>query len=390
MEGRVVRGALVCVTLGILLMPARVFATEAERTLDACMTAADDKDWELAIEQCTDALRSNASSPVDMATALVNRCAAYSMRDDVDHAKHDCEAAISLDPKRASAHTNLGRLYHLAGDEDQAIWHFDAAIRLAPDLAVAYNNRAESYWAKGDISKAMADYDTAIRLDPTDATAFTNRGVSYLDSGDRSRAVADFSASLRLRPHDVETLEARGRTYFDLREFDKALADFELALRLQPQNAGLLVGRAVVEFAQGKFAAAARDLSRAADADPDNRENVYVVLWYATARARAGADLAAELAPRAARFRSVEWPGPIVSRLLGEVDDEAVLAAISSADTPENRQRRCVASFFLGEVSLLHGDEEHAVTFFRAAAETGILTRAECTAARVELDRLKS
>jgi lipoprotein NlpI len=232
----------------------------------------------------------------------------------------------------------------------------------------------------------LADYNAAILRDPGYAEAFTNRGEVHHNNGDFRRALADLSESLRLRPNDIKTLSNRGLTYRDIGEFDSAVADFDQALRLLPDDAGLLAKRGTVHFAEGKFAAAARDFDRVLAADP---HQVYLVFWYGMARARAGADLAAALAPHAARFENLGWPRPLFRRLLGEVDDQAVLAAIPQDDPSLTRKGQCVASFLLGELYLLRNDAERAAAFFSAADKTGVMNVGECAVARLELSRLK-
>ncbi len=79
----------------------------------------------------------------------------------------DCNEAIRLDPKYASAYSIRGSEYHRKGELDKAMEDCNAAIRFDAKLASAYLARGHCYEGKNKLYAALADYQEAIRIDPT-------------------------------------------------------------------------------------------------------------------------------------------------------------------------------------------------------------------------------
>ena len=78
------------------------------------------------------------------------------------------------------------------GDYQGAIADCNEAIELDPKNATAYNNRG---YAKGklvDYQGAIADYNKAIELEPKDAAAYNNRGRAKRELGDYQGACLDW------------------------------------------------------------------------------------------------------------------------------------------------------------------------------------------------------
>ena len=86
---------------------------------------------------------------------------------------------LSLDPRSALAHNNLGNALRDKGDLDGAIAEYREAIRLDPRFANAHCNLGNALSDKGDLDGAIAEYREAIRLDPKHVRAHNNLGTAF-------------------------------------------------------------------------------------------------------------------------------------------------------------------------------------------------------------------
>ena len=74
---------------------------------------------------------------------------------------------------------------------------------------------------------------------------------------------------------------------------------------------------------------------------------------------------------------------------LGRIGPEAVAAMGAASATKAEREKRCEATFFVGQHHLLHGDRQKAAEYFRAAIATDITYFDEYKGAKAELAQLE-
>jgi lipoprotein NlpI len=358
----------------------------------------------------------------DYALAFYNRGNACASRGDYDRAIQDFDQAIRLKPDFVEAFTNQGLTYDNKGDHDRAIQDFDQAIRLKPDLAEAFYNRGRAYNHKADYDRAIQDYDQAIRLKPNDADAFTNRGNAYIDKGDHDRAIQDFDQAIRLKPDLAEAFYNRGRAYGRKGDYDRAIQDYDEAIRLKPDDADAFTNRGRAYDDKGDYESAVQDYDQAIRLKPDyagtillprrgldrfylaqftaaqedftlllrnDRTDQYLAIWLYLARARKGQDGSGEMGKNAATLKLTTWPGPVINFYLGKITSSALLQAAHDADPKKDKEQHCEVNFYLGEGSLLRGQQEDAIRYFRDSVATGVTTFPEYMGAKAELKRMQ-
>jgi len=81
----------------------------------------------------------------------------YDCEDLCNLAIEDCNAAIRVDPKRATVWSNKADAYAEKGDHIEALKNYDEAIRLAPKDSGHYWARSRTHTALGNTSEAAAD-----------------------------------------------------------------------------------------------------------------------------------------------------------------------------------------------------------------------------------------
>ena len=96
-----------------------------------------------------------------------------------------------------------GCLWAVKQELDKAITDFDAAIRLDPKSALTFCSRGTALCLKGELDRAIIDFDEAIRLDPKLAAVYVSRGYAREKKGDLVQAsptmTGRFSSTRRTR-----------------------------------------------------------------------------------------------------------------------------------------------------------------------------------------------
>ncbi|CAN5258010.1 hypothetical protein BH10ACI1_BH10ACI1_23250 [soil metagenome] len=198
--------------------------------------AYDEKDYEKAIANYTQAIRLNSQS----ADTYYNRALAYYDSEDYEKAIADYTKSIQLKPG-ADAYNNRGLAYELNGNYKLAADDYRTALRIQPGYALAKtnlarveststttntgggggagdgNNRttttttttnnaeyyadlADGYYEKDDFDNALVNYNKAIQLDPRSAGSYVRRGFIYHYTGEVAKAYEDYDTAVRLNP----------------------------------------------------------------------------------------------------------------------------------------------------------------------------------------------
>ena len=143
------------------------------------------------------ALKANPKS----VNALVNRSAILlTQPNGQEAARADLVAAVTLDPKNAVAHYNLGYLAFLRNRAAPAIEHLGVAIGLQPTYLDAHLLRAEIYKRCGRPAEALRDLNTACSFRPLRPEPVANRAGLLRELGRLAEAARDYKVFLKHFP----------------------------------------------------------------------------------------------------------------------------------------------------------------------------------------------
>ena len=339
-----------------------------------------------AIESFTLAIEAGDLSSQNLADAYNNRGFAYHTKGEKDRAIQNYNEAIRLNPNYANAYNNRGNAYADKGDNDRAIQDFNEAIRPNPNDAKGYAARGFAYVGKGDHDRAIQDFNEAIRLKPNYAEAYHNRGLAYAGNGDNNPAIQNYNEAIRLNPNYAEAYYSRGIAYGRKGDHDRAIQDFHDAIRLNPKNAGAYSSRGRSRFGLVQFQAAQEDFKTALEL---NATSPYYAIWLYLARTRAGQDGRTELAANVERLKFLGITEQIVSLFLEKTTPHDLFLAAKSPDPKKQKENLCEAQFYVGQHTLLRGNESEARKLFSTAVETCPTNFVEYSGAQAELKRLK-
>jgi tetratricopeptide (TPR) repeat protein len=392
------------------------FDTDHDRSvtfLDRCAAFNAMKNYSRAIEDCTEAVKADATR----ANAYRYRGNAYYAEGDIDRAitdydeairvdpaligaysdrglararkgdkvgaVADFDKAIQLDPKYAPAYVNRGLTYGGA-DDDRAIADYSRAIELDSKLSAAYLDRGLAYFRKHDFDQAIADYNRCIEIDANNALAYAFRGDAYVHNGFPARGIADYDRAISVNPKYASAYGKRGTALRNMGDFVGAIADYTQAIVLDSKFASAYYGRGLAKIYTGAPpSSATSDLAMSVQLNP---KFSYGAIWLEIADFRAG--LPSQLKRSMEQIDMNKWPAPIIRLYLGELSPADVLAAADDPDAIKKQGQVCEANFYTGELVLHNGDKTEAARLFKLAAADCPKTFDEFSAANAELKGL--
>lgn len=185
-----------------------------------------------AIDAFTQVINLQPDSPIGYQA----RGTVYAQMMDLDAARRNYEAALAHGGS-AGTYSTLGTISYYQGRFDEAARYYEQAITLRPKHALTHWNLGDAYRRLGRTRDARQAYE-------------------------EGRALAD--ADLRVNPHDVTALYVRGTCLARLGQIPKGLADVQHAAELAPQNQDVQYHRALVLTLAGRTDDAVQAASQAA------------------------------------------------------------------------------------------------------------------------------
>ncbi len=195
--------------------------------------------------------------------ALINRANKRAIKGDLSGAIADFDAAIDLNPAKATAFYNRGYLQNLAGNFKLAIEDCNQAIALLPQYDEAFYQRGLAQYELGDLNGALVDLGEAIRLNPFSIKAYYKRADCYAKLKNIQGAVADYTQAILHVPKDSNAYLRRGIFLTELEEYSTAIDDFTVAVSFNAKNADAYYQRGVCYAALGDQGKANQDFNQA-------------------------------------------------------------------------------------------------------------------------------
>ena len=121
--------------------------------------------------------------------------------------------AVTIDPRYADGHLNLGNVLYSEDRIEEAIAHYRRAIGIAPEDTRAHQNLGVALQAHGKIPEAVASFGAALTLRPDYATARWNLAMLKLLTGNLTEGFQDFEA--RFAKNDPVPLRYSGMPLWD-------------------------------------------------------------------------------------------------------------------------------------------------------------------------------
>ena len=176
-----------------------------------------------------------SSGSIQALVAKGNECMA---RGAYNEAKTCYEELLSLDPRNAVAHNNLGAAHWKLGRYKQAEEEFRRAIGIRAGYADAQGNLGTLLRQTGRIAESEMPLRRALKLKPTHVDAQCSLGLTLALRGRLHEASECFAKVLRVAPRSVEALAGTARIAEVQGRFEEAEAAYRRVLEVAPNNSG--------------------------------------------------------------------------------------------------------------------------------------------------------
>src|SRR5207245_10017662 len=94
--------------------------------------------------------------------------------------------------------------HHQAGNLAEAERIYRHILTLEPRHAEAHKNLGIALWEQGKLAEAIASYRLALALKPDYAAAHNNLGIALWNQGKRAEAIACYCPAMALKPHVLQ------------------------------------------------------------------------------------------------------------------------------------------------------------------------------------------
>jgi tetratricopeptide (TPR) repeat protein len=162
---------------GLLLLSHRLFDEAAYYNTEG-LSAAQDGDYELAVQQFSLAITANPQPEY-----YYNRGMAYTFQENYDLAVVDFTEALRLNDGYGDVYYNRGIALHQTGDYAAAIADFNTLLELEPAFAESLYRRGMVYEAMGNVAAALADYEDYLTSIEPDYAEDARQRIEALKGG---------------------------------------------------------------------------------------------------------------------------------------------------------------------------------------------------------------
>ena len=188
---------------------------------------------------------------------------AYRLQNRSGEALTSFRKAIDLQPDFADAHYNAGTLLNQLERGAEALAHFDAALRIKPNHTACLAGKAAALCRLARYAEAVEACDAALAGDASNVEAHNTRGLALAAQGRSEDALRCYDQALALRPQFVEALNNRGSALESLERREEALECHDKAIAVNPGYAQAWYNRGVCLAAMQRFADALASYDRA-------------------------------------------------------------------------------------------------------------------------------
>lgn len=212
------------------------------------------------------------------------------------------DKAVALQPTFGDAHYRRGLVLHAQERFEEAISSFDKALKFDPRRFFMFMSKGDTHHALRDLDAAITCYSQAIALNPGFELAWINRGCCLLDQGQCERAIADLEHALALAPGHAVAWTRYAKALTHMGRCDEAYASYEKALSLDADLLDAWIGKADLLLETNADIRLLRTAcERALALDPNSVEALILSSWYLAATGQP--DTAIEYCDRALAIR---------------------------------------------------------------------------------------
>jgi lipoprotein NlpI len=184
-----------------------------------------------------------------------------------------------------------------------------------------------------------------------------------------------------------EALSWLGVVLQEKRMFEKALACFEKTVEIRPDDPIPYSMAAFAAFYAGNYDKAIRLFDKELEMGGD--EVKYAWIWRHIAKMKLGLDDKKFASFAESLEFDGEWPSPVISFYAGTMSKRRCMEMAADRDPKRDKEKKCEAYYYIGEMELAKGDREEAEKLFEKCLECGIRDFRETLASKIRVEELK-
>ena len=179
------------------------------------------------------------------------------------------EMKVSESPDDAASRLFLGAAYVEVGRFADAIPHLEAAIRLDERSATGHSDLGTALMAQGRAADGLRHLQRAAALAPRDESILFNYGNALNQASRAGEAAAAYERALAINPDFPDAHVNLGTLLFSRGRIKEALPHFERAAALKPNSAVIHSNLGSAFAASGRYVEALREFQRALALNPE-------------------------------------------------------------------------------------------------------------------------
>ena len=187
-------------------------------------------------------------------SAHINRCRALLERGDLDEAMHDCEAALTLEPRNMIALDYRDAITAQIEIVNTSLAEYDRACHRGQALGCENYRKIRGNFPKNSVpvtkiksddvkskhtetnwDEMIENASLAIESSPEDAAGYVTRSIAYANTGHLPEALVDAEAAIIKSPDEGQGYNSLGIVYDLMKKPRQAILDYEIACNLQSE-----------------------------------------------------------------------------------------------------------------------------------------------------------
>lgn len=193
----------------------------------------------------------------------------FAARNEIKPAEHHMQKSLSINPKQAVVHYNLGMLYAKAGRKQEALASFDSAVRLKPDYSDASLALIKELLDSDQIEEAKKRAGSLIARFPNNSQAHHYLGLARFKLQQYELSAQSLRETLKLTPNHADTWYHLGLSLQASDQHAAALDAYERALIINPSLVDATLQKAVLLQGMGDIEAAKKYYLRTIDLESE-------------------------------------------------------------------------------------------------------------------------
>ena len=157
--------------------------------------------------------------------------------DKLDVAQDLYNKVIKVNPKKISAHNNLGLIFQKLSDYSKAKYYFEKTIEINSNYSNGYFNLGNIYKILAEPQKAISFYEKAIEIDPAHINTLNNLGLIFAELGESQKAIKYHEKIITIDPNHTDAHLSLGLNFFNLGDNQKAKYYYEKVIEIDPNYA---------------------------------------------------------------------------------------------------------------------------------------------------------